>query len=112
MLRLLTTNSKRVLLPRIPLSPSKDVTLPFKLKWKQFLIRLSFTMTINKAQGQTAPNVGIYRPELVFSHGQLYVALSRGVGRNTTWVLDKPNILANPTGKKPKNIVYRDVLES
>jgi ATP-dependent DNA helicase PIF1 len=30
---------------------------------------LSFAMTINKAQGQTIPNVGIYLPELVFSHG-------------------------------------------
>jgi ATP-dependent exoDNAse (exonuclease V) alpha subunit len=69
-------------------------------------------MTINKAHGQTIPNVGKYLPEPVFSHGQLYVALSRGVGRNTMWVLAKPNILADPTGKKTKDIVYRDVLEA
>ncbi|RCV43546.1 hypothetical protein SETIT_9G302700v2 [Setaria italica] len=44
---------------------------------KQFPFRLSFTITINKAHRQTIPNVGIYLPKPVFSHGQLYVAPSR-----------------------------------
>ena len=56
---------KRVFIPRIPMSPSEDTSLPFKLKRKQFPIRLSFAMTINKAQGQTIPNVGIYLPEQI-----------------------------------------------
>ena len=46
---------KRVFLPRIPLCPSDDEMFPFQFKRKQFPIRLSFTMTINKAQGQTIP---------------------------------------------------------
>jgi ATP-dependent DNA helicase PIF1 len=50
-----------------------------QLKRKKFRIQLSFTMTINKAQGQTIPHVGIYLLEPVFAHRQLYVALSRGV---------------------------------
>jgi ATP-dependent DNA helicase PIF1 len=60
---------KRVFIPRLPLSPSDDISLPFKFKRKQFPVRLSFAMTINKSQGQTIPNVGIYLPEPVFSHG-------------------------------------------
>uniref|UniRef100_C6JRR4 ATP-dependent DNA helicase n=1 Tax=Sorghum bicolor TaxID=4558 RepID=C6JRR4_SORBI len=63
---------KRVSIPRLPLSPSVDISLPFKFKRKQFPVRLSFAMMINKSQGQTIPNVAIDLPEPVFSHGQLY----------------------------------------
>ena len=82
----------RVFIPRIPMSPSEDLSLPFKFKRKQFPLRLSIAMTINKAQGQTIPYVGIYLPEPVFSCGQLYVALSRGISRHTTWILANTNI--------------------
>ena len=100
----------RVFIPRIPLSPLEDISLPFKFKRKQFPVRLIFAMTINKAQGQTIPNVGIYRSEPVFSHGQLYVALSRGVSRSTTWMLAKPNKDVDPTGRKTKNIIFKNIL--
>nr|CAH7751480.1 unnamed protein product [Callosobruchus chinensis] len=46
----------------------------------QFPIRLAFAMTINKSQGQTFDKIGIFLPDPVFTHGQLYVAFS-GVRR-------------------------------
>jgi ATP-dependent DNA helicase PIF1 len=104
----------RVFIPRIPMSPSEDLSLPFKFKRKQFPIRLSFAMTINKAQGQTYQmytKCGCLSTEPVFSHGQLYVALSRGVSRKDTWVLAKTNKDIDPTRKRTKNIVFKDVLE-
>ena len=101
---------KRVFLPRIPLTLSEDDMFPFKLKRKQFPIRLSFSMTINKAQGQTIPNVGIYLPDSVFSHGQLYVALSRGISRQSTKVLVHLAKEFKQRGVYTSNVVYQEVL--
>ncbi|GKC21261.1 ATP-dependent DNA helicase PIF1-like protein [Tanacetum coccineum] len=101
---------KRVFLPRIPLTPSKDEQFPFRFKRKQFPVRLSFAMTINKSQDQTIPNVGIYLPESVFSHGQLYAALSRGVSQSTTKILVKLERKFNSHGVYTSNVVYREVL--
>uniref|UniRef100_K3Y1Y3 ATP-dependent DNA helicase n=1 Tax=Setaria italica TaxID=4555 RepID=K3Y1Y3_SETIT len=81
---------KRVFLPRIPLCPSDDEMFPFQFKRKQFPIRLSFAMTVNKSQGQTIPNVGVYLPAPVFSHGQLYVAMSRATARTNIKILALP----------------------
>jgi ATP-dependent DNA helicase PIF1 len=47
-------------------------------------------MTVNKAQRQTIPNIGVYLPKPVFSHGQLYVALSRATTRSNIMILVVP----------------------
>ncbi|PWZ32213.1 60S ribosomal protein L2, mitochondrial [Zea mays] len=114
-------SGKRIFLPRIPLCPSDEEMFPFQFKRKQFPVRLSFAMTVNKAQGQTIPNVGVYLPEPVFSHGQLYVALSRATTRSNIKILAIPpvdgkkasrkGVRKNPTvdcGAYTKNIIYKE----
>ncbi|KAL4567718.1 hypothetical protein LXL04_023310 [Taraxacum kok-saghyz] len=101
---------KRVFLPKIPLTPSDNDMFPFKLKRKQIPVRLCFAMTINKAQGQTIPYVGIYLPEPVFSYDQLYVALSREISRANTKVLVLTDEKSTSDEVYTSNVVYREVL--
>lgn len=68
--------SKVHAIPRIKLI-SADKRLPSKLSRIQFPVVPAFAMTINKSQGQTLERVGLYLMKQVFSHGQLYVGMSR-----------------------------------
>ena len=97
-----------VLIPRIFFIPS-DIQLPFEFKRRQFAIRPAFAVTINKAQGQTMKFVGIFLPQPVFSHGQLYVALSRvsSASRIRIFVQGEKYKLRNQT--LTKNIVYNEI---
>lgn len=94
---------KRVLLSRIDLTPSETV-FPFSFKRRQFPIRLAFCMTINNAQGHTLDRVGVYLPDPVFSHGQLYVALSRAKSFSSIRVQIKPK------GRRTCNVIWKEVL--
>jgi ATP-dependent exoDNAse (exonuclease V) alpha subunit len=100
-------DGQSVLIPRISLIPSEkhsDVT--FNFRRLQFPVRLAFSLSINKAQGQTVRYVGLDLREPVFSHGQLYVALSR------VTTLSNVKILLPDDAQEcaVDNIVYPEVL--
>ena len=68
--------------------------------------RWSLALTINKAQGQTLAVVGLFLLSPVFSHGQLYVGLSRGSSRDGIKVLSMEGADRGRVG----NVVWLEVL--
>lgn len=112
--KIISRNSigQNVYIPRLSLSPSpSDTKLPLTFQRKQFPIMVSFTMTINKSQGQSLKNVGIYLPKPIFSHGQLYVALSRVTSRDDglkMLICDDEGRVSNKTN----NVVYKEVFQN
>ena len=90
-----------VTIPRIPFIPSD---FPFEFKRTQFPIKLSYALSINKAQGQTLKTVGLCLETDCFSHGQFYVGVSRvGLERNLK--------IYAPSGKT-KNVVYQEAFSN
>jgi ATP-dependent DNA helicase PIF1 len=96
---------KRVFILHIIMSPS-GIDWPFVLRCHQFSVQVTFAITINKSQGQTFNNIGVYLSSSVYSHGQLYVVISQ--------VTSNANIkIFNNQGpdRYMRNVVYKEVLE-
>jgi ATP-dependent exoDNAse (exonuclease V) alpha subunit len=87
---------------------SDDFKLPMQFTHRQFPVRLSLAMTINKSQGQTFDRVGVLLERPVFSHGQLYVAFSRVRNRRSITV-QLPQVEGKPLNRCTKNIVYKEI---
>ncbi|GAU22782.1 hypothetical protein TSUD_142210 [Trifolium subterraneum] len=99
-------NGEKAYIPRMKLIPS-DSNVAISFQRLQFPLCLCFAMTINKSQGQTLGNVGLYLPRSVFTHGQLYVDVSRVKTRKGLKILalDDSGVSSTST----TNIVYEEV---
>lgn len=83
---------------------------PFQMQRKQFLIRLAFGITCNKSQGQSLSACGINLDWPFFSHGQLYVALSRVRNPENMKILAKNSCFDGHEGCYTDNVVFSEVL--
>ena len=90
-----------IIIPRIPLIPSNSA-LPFEFRRLQFPVALCFAMTINKSQGQTFKAVGVDLTNESFTHGMLYVALSRVGSPECLTMLVREE-------RKTRNVVYSEI---
>ncbi|CAI9281139.1 unnamed protein product [Lactuca saligna] len=67
-----TSIGKRVYIPRIKfIHNSSD--LPFIFSRKQFPVKVCYSMTINKSQGQSLRKIGIYLLQPIYAHVQLQI---------------------------------------
>ncbi|KAF5783177.1 putative DNA helicase [Helianthus annuus] len=99
----------RVFISRLNMIHS-DKKIPFEFQRRQLPLSVCFAMTINKSQGQSLSKVGLYLKDHVFTHGQLYVALSRVKTREGVKIL-----IFDADGKptnKTSNVVYKEVFGS
>ncbi|XP_062099807.1 uncharacterized protein LOC133805653 [Humulus lupulus] len=104
-----TNIGENVTIPRIIMSPNES-RWPFKLNRRQLPLAPCFAMTINKIQGQSHKHVGLYLPKQVFTHDQLYVAVSRVTTREGLIILNADDEVGDPT--LIKNIVYKEVFQN
>ncbi|KAF8118673.1 hypothetical protein N665_0003s0048 [Sinapis alba] len=98
-----------VYIPRLLITPS-DTRLPFKMRRRQLPLAVAFAITINKSQGHSLSEVGLFLPRPVFSHGQLYVAVSRVTSKKGLKIL-----IVNKDGKPQKkttNVVFKEFVSN
>ena len=99
----------KVFILRLSLTPF-DIKIPFKFQRRQFPFAVYFGKTINKSQGHSLKNVRIYLSSPIFSHGQLYVAISRVTSRDGLKILitDENGESTNVTS----NVVYHELFRN
>jgi ATP-dependent DNA helicase PIF1 len=101
-----THQGKKVPIPRISLT-LKTTKWTFILERWQYPIKICYAMTINKSQGQTLKKVGVYLKRPIFTHGELYVALSRVTSKHGLKILIEDD--NGDCSDITKNIVFKKI---
>jgi ATP-dependent DNA helicase PIF1 len=101
------------IIPRIRCCPTED-NMALNFIRTQLPLLLALCMTINKSQGQTFTRVGLFlKNAACFSHGQLYVALSRVGDPAAIRVLPgKDAQIEGRDGTFVDNVVYKSAFPS
>ena len=102
-----------IFVPRVP-ARLDDEFWPWPWYRRQFPVRVAYAMTINKAQGQTLERCGLQLLTPCFSHGQLYVGMSRvGHPDNLQIMIPEDAIEDDVLGAEniTANVVYEEVLD-
>jgi ATP-dependent DNA helicase PIF1 len=96
--------STEVLLPRITF-PYDIPSSPYTLHRKQFALGACYATTFNGSQGLTLDRAGIDLTRSVFSHGQLYTALSRVRHRKDICLRLSPDVF------QTANVTFSELLQ-
>jgi len=99
-----TVRDSNIILPRITLTPSENY--PFMFKRTQYPIVPAYAASIHKVQGCSLKKQGINLLEPMFTHGQLYVALSRAPN------FDNITVLVEHNQNTVRNEVWTSILQS
>ena len=83
-----SAKEETVLISRIPIIPTN---LPFHFKRLQYPLKVAFSISINKSQGQTLEVAGIHVGTPCFSHEQLYIGCSRVSGAKNLYICAEKN---------------------
>ena len=103
-------DGKQHFIPRIPMAPPDSNSLHAPFRRIQYPVRLAFSITINKSQGQSLRRVGLCLQPEVFAHGQLYVALSRVTSKQGLSIV-APGDLPRRQPPRPKRSIKNKVIK-
>jgi len=115
MVQTLGDHPRTVALPRIRFKFRLPFGQSYQLRRTQFPLRLAYCMSVNKSQGQENEAVLLDLRNQLFSHGHLYVALSRVREASKIAIFTKEEYtLLGPDNKLiaiATNLVYPELLE-